>query len=421
MKIIYRSKYIGVLLFFVTLLMVLMPPAYALTEAKFPLLFGMNIGAKNYNDINYQQQIAKLDAVVFGFYKGWNGDRNGEKIREVLKNIKTLNPNILLGQYTLLNETYNNPKDTSTVDKRNKIIKQRWWLRNKNGEMLQWSKNYNAWDINITHWVRPDNAGLRYPEWLAKRDYLIFFKKIPEFDIWYFDNVMWRPRLKQADWTNTGVNLSNDDPVVQQAYREAHVAEWQAAKNLAPGLLQMGNSDNDLSSSEYAGKLQGAFLEALMGEVWSLGTWKGWHGMMEHYHKVMNNTAEPHMVVFNVSGSPTDYQFFRFSFTSSLLNNGYFSFTDKSKGYSSVPWFDEYDIDLGTAIDGPQYTPNSGGIYLRRFQNGMVLVNPAITPKTVVVPPGYSFFNGKQANNINTGKAAGQVRLSGRDGIVLIK
>lgn len=413
------NKFFGLFIVGIALLFSMQESACA--AKNFPLLFGMNIGAKNYDDANYQKQIARLDAAVLGFYKGWKGDKNGEKIRAVLQNIKTINPGILLGQYTILNETYNNPKDTATVDKRNKVIKENWWLRNKNGQMLQWSASYAAWDVNITNWAKQDTASQRYPEWLAKRDYLTFFKNIPEFDIWYFDNVFWRPRVKQADWTGAGVNQSNDEPTVQQAYRQAHVAEWQAANNLAPTLLQMGNTDNDLSSSEYMGKLPGAFLEGLMGQIWSIETWKGWDGMMERYRQVMNNTAPPHMVVFNVIGSPTNYQFFRYSFTSCLMDDGYYSFTDKSKGYSSVPWFDEYDINLGMSIDEPQYTPNNGGVYLRRFQNGLVIVNPTIIPKTVVIPPGYSFFKGTQAGNINTGKKASQVKLAGRDGIVLIK
>ena len=133
-------------------------------------------------------------------------------------------------------------------------------------------------------------AGQRYPEWLANRDYLIFFKNIPEFDIWYFDNVMWRPRVSQADWQNNGVNISNPDKVLQSAYRQAHVSEWQAANDLAPTLIQMGNPDNDLSDLEYTGKLQGAFLEALMGQSWSMFTWSGWNNMMNHYHTVIKNT-----------------------------------------------------------------------------------------------------------------------------------
>ena len=118
----------------------------------------MNIGAKNYDDTNYQKQIAKLDAVVLGFYKGWNGDKSGEKIRPVLQNIKAINPDILLGQYTVLNETYNDPNDTATIDKREKIINENWWLRDKNGQMLQWTTDYSAWEINITQWAKPDSG-----------------------------------------------------------------------------------------------------------------------------------------------------------------------------------------------------------------------------------------------------------------------
>ena len=393
----------------------------SLNGKPFPQLFGMNIGAKNYDNTSYQNDLAKLDAVVLGFYKGWKGDINGEKIGSVLRNIKAINPNILLGQYTILNETYNLPNDTSTVDKLNKVNNEKWWLLDKDGRMLQWTSSYYAWDINITSWTKADSAGQRYPEWLANRDYQVYFKNIPEFDIWYFDNVFWRPRLSQADWKQNGTNISNQDNTVQSAYRQAQVLEWQTAANLAPALMQMGNVDSDMSDVEFKGKLPGAFIEAIMGKSWSLFTWSGWSNMMSYYDRVIKNSQEPSMVVFNVWGSPTNYRFFRFAFTSSLLNNGYFSFTDETKGYSSVPWFDEYNVNLGNAIDGPQMTPAINGVYQRQFENGMVLVNPSTLTKSITIPAGYRFIAGTQDTITNSGQPATTVTLPAQDGFVLVK
>ena len=42
----------------------------------------------------------------------------------------------------------------------------------------------------------------------------------------------------------------------------------------------MGNTDGDLSEPEYAGQLEGAFLEGLMGKSWSIETWGGWSKVM---------------------------------------------------------------------------------------------------------------------------------------------
>jgi hypothetical protein len=40
-------------------------------SATFPRLMGMNIGAKNYDDADYQKELSRLDVVILGFYKGW--------------------------------------------------------------------------------------------------------------------------------------------------------------------------------------------------------------------------------------------------------------------------------------------------------------------------------------------------------------
>ena len=63
--------------------------------------------------------------------------------------------------------------------------------------------------------------------------------------------------------------------------------------------------------------------------------------MMQRYHTVMTNTRAPHLVGFNVHGQTNDYRFFRYAYTSCLLEDGCFCFTDAKKEYSSVAWFDD--------------------------------------------------------------------------------
>src|SRR5436190_10724032 len=69
----------------------------------------------------------------------------------------------------------------------------------------------------------------------------------------------------------------------------------------------------------------GGFLEAMMGESWSMEKRAGWDKMMQHYRAVLANTRPPRIVGFNVHGRPKDYRFFRFAYASCLLDDGYFS------------------------------------------------------------------------------------------------
>jgi len=388
-------------------------------EHAFPRLMGMNIGAKNYEVAGYQQDMAKLDVLILGFYRGWsNANRD---MRSVVQTLKLSNPDLLVGQYTILNEANDDPTNVAMQDVRYKLNHENWWLRRADGSRAQWTSIYGAWDINYTEWSKTDFNGKRYPEWLAERDFGVFFNPVPEFDIWYFDNVFTKPRIRNADWDLDGRDDSSDDVRVGAAVRRGQVSEWSRARQLAPATLLMGNADNDLSAPEFRGRLQGVFLEGMMGKSWSPERRLGWQKMMESYHTVFNNLAPPKLVGFNVAGKPDDYRFFRYAFTSCLLDDGYFSFTDEKVGYSSVPWFDEYDFKLGKAISPPQTKPWRDAVYRRDFEHGVVLLNPAQTPAKVNVGRGFRHLKGSQAPLINTGQSANEVLIPPRDGLVLAR
>jgi len=183
--------------------------------------------------------------------------------------------------------------------------------------------------------------------------------------------------------------------------------------------LLIGNADNDLSNEQWRNQLDGAFLEGLMGEHWSIEKRRGWGKMMERYRTAVENTREPKIVGFNVSGVPDDYRFFRYAYTSCLLDDGYFSFTDKSRGFSSVPWFDEYDYKLGHALSAPQTEPWHEEIWRRDFENGVVLLNPTNETRMVTLEPGLRRLAGKQDAAVNDGSAVTRLTLRPKDGIVL--
>lgn len=395
----------------------------ALVDARgFPRLLGMNIAKDTLQLPTYQANLARLDVVILGFYPGWNKLKSPHPIRDAVRAIKALNPNLLVGLYTVLNEAQGDqPRYAMYRDKAFKLNKENWWLRKADGNKTQWTNQYDAWDINITEWTKPDFNNMRYPEWLAERDYRLFFGPTPEFDIWYFDNVMSFQRIEKADWDLDGQDETGKDQRIQAAFQHGMASHWDHARKLAPKLLLMGNTDNDLSSPAYMNQLQGAFLEGLMGHSWSLEHGAGWGKMMDRYHSVFANLAAPRLVGFNVSGQVDNYQFFRYAYTSCLLDDGYFSYTDEKVGYSSVPWFDEYDVKLGKAVDPPQLRPWRDGVYRRRFDYGLVMANPTDSKKRVVVEAGYRRLTGRQAPEVNNGSAVSELIIPARDGIVLIQ
>jgi len=389
-------------------------------KTTFPKIGGMNIGAKNYGDAAYQTDLAKLDLVILGFYRGW---RSGSiTIKSAVLSLKAKNPNLWVGQYTIINEAYDDTvAHAANKDLYYKLYQANWWLRDSAGNKVQWTTAYGTFETNFTEFSAPDGQGKRYPQWLAERDFGIYFDTIP-FDIWYFDNVMYKPRT-HGDYNLDGINDNPDNAGVQAAFRRGMAAEWQRSRELKPGIYCVGNTDGDLSQTEIAGKLDGGFLEGHFGISWSPETWAGWNVAMTTYHNVMRNTVAPKLTMFNTQGNTSDYKLMRYGLASTLMDNGYYCFTDTAKGYSSVPWFDEFDVDLGTAVDTPQTSAWQKGVYRRLFQKGLALVNPKGNgTKTVYVGPGYKRFLGTQAPAINSGAiVTDSVTLPERDGIILVK
>jgi hypothetical protein len=379
-------------------------------------------GGKAYHDPEYQRALARMDMVVLAFHPGWKGDTDGTVIRQTVQAIKALNPALKLGQYTLLNDSMDDPAKSDNGDVIAKLDQMNWWLRDAvSGAKLRWSTQYAAYDINITTWPQPDENGDWYPQWRAKRDHRLFYGPVPEFDVWYFDGTMRMSRVNQANWRLDGINVSSQDPQVASTYRNSHVAHWAAAAALAPGALQMGNPDNDLGFVEYRGRLGAAFLEGMLGKPWSLETYQGWPAMMERYFKVTANLAPPKLVGFNTWGAVDDYRWFRYAFASCRMGDAYFNYTDNVKGYTSVPWFDEYEVAFGAAIDPPTLAAWSNGVHRRLYEHAMVLVNPNADPRTVTVEPGWRRILARQDPVTNDGTPVTTLTLAPKDGIVLVR
>jgi hypothetical protein len=398
--------------------------AYSATSLDdYPRICNLNIGAPTiYDRPDVISNLSKADMVLMGFYRTWESDNKRPlgAMRSTIKKIKLINPNILVGQYTILNEAPPITDKGPDSDKSAKIEKMDWWVRGISGDKMQWTNKYGKYDVNITEYATADVNGKHYPEWLVERDYKSYFSKVPEFDIWYLDNVFELPGIPLAKWDQQNLTSAWN---IQTAYRKGHLAEWNAIRALNPNILLIGNVGNfALATQEYSGQLNGVVLEALMGLSWSIETSKGWPAMMQRYHEAFNLIIDPKLVVFNVHGKINDYQAMRFGLASALMNNGLFSYSVINDSYRSIPWFDEFNVSLGKPLQGPQINANADGSFSREFANGMVYVNP--TSKAIVVKPSVALtrITGKQAPSVNNGKAVGsEFTLPARDGIILLK
>jgi hypothetical protein len=380
-----------------------------------PRLAGVDYQVANYAQPETRERLARFDLLVLGFWRAYGKPR----VAAIVDDLRRRHPGIVLGQYTALNEVPGGyEKFDANSDLVAKLDREGWWLRDAAGRKVQWTSAYNAFDVNLTAFSPPDADGLRWPEWKARRDVQAVFSQWPSLDFVFVDNVFERPR-DRAVWRPGGREAAGEDAEVAAAMREGYAGYWSALRKLQPGLKVVGNVDHDLTAPEYRGApLDGAFLESLIGHRWSLESTRGWPQVMQRYRTVSRQVRDPRLVVFHVTGDPTDYRLMRFGLATCLMGEGLFAFNDNGR---SPPWFDEYDVDLGAAEGAAAEVPGSSGVWMRRFRQGLVLVNPGPAPALVSVPPGYSRLKGSQAPDVNDGSPVREVRLPPRDGLLLVR
>jgi hypothetical protein len=332
--------------------------------------------------------------------------------------LKTRNPRIKLAQYTILNEWMFDPHDADLREVRDKIDAEHWWARDADTHALtQWTQKYGAAEVNPTALTQADADGLHWPQWKARHDWDAMFRYMKGLDYVFNDNVIAQPRV-HADWLGQGRNQPPTDTTMQHAYRLGFVDFWNTWRQVAPQLKIMGNADNELNSPEFKGRLDGAFNECLMGKDWSLGTNPGWAAVMKRYTATFANTRAPHDVIFQICSPHVNYELARYGLASALLNDGYFAYTVDDQPLT--PWLDEFDAPLGVPAEAPPTQAAAGGVWMRRYTHGLVLVNPAKVPAEVDLGPGYCTVSGSQSPEVNTGKPVKSVTLKGNSGLILV-
>lgn len=394
------------------------------TEDTFPRLGGYQIGGwASGHDVGRLNRISELDVAIIQLFVDHNID--GYSIGDVTSYLKGRNPNLKLIQYVIANEVH--PTRAMWEPIRSKMEAEKgpngvgdWYARNAAGENVGHWKNTLM--LNITDYVTPDANGQRVSQWLADWFSEQYFEVGGQWDGFFIDVMRIEP-FKTLDWDRDGTDDYRKSPIVVDKYTEGQMAFYNRFKERYPGFIGFGNitdwqvAENPVPARYYRA-VQGGLIEGLAGKEWSQETWGGFQAMMKAYRAGLDAIKD--YTLFHAIGSATDYQFMRYTLTACLLDNGYYTHTTSSS-YSEQAWFDEFDVELGYAIDPPQYDAWKQGVFMRRFENGIVFVNPEGNgPQTFDAPPGYRKINGTQDPVHNDGQTATVITLDERDGIILI-
>ena len=109
----------------------------------------------NYHQTPYQQQIARLDLAILGVYNTWA--LGGKTPAQIVEEIKSYNPQIRLGNYTITTQVPTDNGDDATADLRLKLTTEQgpntvgdWRVYNAAGAHTNWSDGtYPVWDTNM--------------------------------------------------------------------------------------------------------------------------------------------------------------------------------------------------------------------------------------------------------------------------------
>jgi hypothetical protein len=231
-------------------------------------------------------------------------------------------------------------------------------------------------------------------EWSTYLPHLVYDKLISTglFDgVWYdcFLETMWESNL---DIDNDGVGESLT--VVNQKYQAGMARLLKTTRELlGPDAIIIGNPGNEWSAnSPYFDYANGHIQECALGiQPWSN---RDFSKVWEVYQRNMQKPTPPSRINWidadtnNVKYDPVDtnlpaaeLQKMRYGLAIALLDDGYYGFDIGNEFHNTLWWFPEYDTNLGFALGDAQ--KRSDGSWMREFENGVVVANPASSKSTI--------------------------------------
>lgn len=363
-----------------------------------------------------RQAVAQFGLVTFGLPYS-----SPSTVQSWINEVRKLNPSIVMGGYTNTVEADASPeggRSTYTID--TTVVTNDWWLHTSGGQKIQWTTAFDTYVVNLTRWSAKDASGRRFTEWLG--DYVAGqIGGVKGLDYVFQDNVWYTPRpyTQYADFMRNGTNQYAMSADIQAAWRLGTTDYMTRLRSKLPDIKVFANADNDLNYAEYKGKYDGALMECAFGKSWSFYERLGWARMMAEYRAQLANTISKTDAILQGCAAVLDLAKLRFGLASAMLDNGWFSY--KVTDEALPTWADEYSTNIGTPSEAPPTAPTASGIWMRKYSNGIVLVNPGATTASVNIGAGYRRLQGTQDPVTNNGQPTSIVTLEPNRGLLLVK
>lgn len=408
--------------------------------------------------------ISRFHIANLGLQRRWTN--NGYNTATLTRKLKTLNPEIRLFHVASLVQAENiDLTSYSHYYIKKKIESEKgpngigdWWLYKPDGShIFGWGNRENLWRINFLETVTPDRFGRTFPQWYAKYLYAPTSEGVDfvstgvgmsegDWDGVYEDDQYIsysHPTMgiSTGDWDRDGTAENAYDEDLRTWIMNGHVALRDAVKAENSNHWFIGNMVNLFNEQTIPADYRpndGGFFE----EMSRYEATRGWAGMMDRYRKgiALLNPSGPkigmmHNSINIIRGYYPDLNYTqerwnRYFLSSALMEDAFYIVSDMaSGGYSTVMWFDEFwggDLKkvgfLGYPKEPPQTAPKENGLFIREFDNGLVIVNPGGNGRrSVNVGSGWRRIRGTQDPTHNSGEAVQSLSLDERDGIILVR
>lgn len=446
----------------------------------YPRLHGHLLGGAWYSTDSVTPErfelISRFNTTILGIGRRWSN--GGYNISNVAGAIKAYNPNIkIMAAFSLVQA-----ESTTQASGQHRYIKYKleneigpngigdWWLYTTDGQHINgWRGTPDLWRINCAPTVTPDEFGHTFPEWMAHYlwdatgsgtvDYITVgygFSQGAWDGVYEDDQYLTYSHPNMAistgDWDRDGTAENKNDADLKAWLAAAHTGCRDECKAIQPNKWFFGNMVNLFNEPSVPADFRpndGGFFE----EMCRYEATQGWTGtpdsMMERFREGVSlmNADGPKLGILhnainiirgyydgtNPSRPTLNYsnaRWNRYFMCSALMEDGLYAVSDSAQGgYSNLLWFDEFwggSLQqlgyLGYAIDPAQTSASQNGVYIREFQNGLVVVNPGGNgTQTVNVGSGWKRMTGTQDPIHNNGQVVQSFSLEDRDGIILLR
>ncbi len=380
----------------------------------FPRIAAMQLNA----GIASAQELSRFDTLIL--------EINAQNTHpQFIRDLRRFNPDIVILAYTSAIENFSGalnrvePQGFGIWHDMVAGYHPEWELTTWQGDQLSFWPTHTV--MNLT---AKNSQGVTYANYLS--DFL--YREALQTGLW--DGLFFDQTWDTVSWFSEDIDMNGDG---RKDSKEFIDQQWHNGQEDFLAQLRAKTGDRYLLITNGFGKFEnvnnGRMFEGFP-EFWE----GGWEGSLPLYLATDSKGYTPRFNIINAdtndTGNFTNYKFVRYTLTSAMLGNGYYSYDYGPADRSYTPYYDEYNVSLGRATAGAfnllggataSATSVAPGVWRRDFENGISIVNSSTSTRTITLPGEFEKLRGNQDPFTNNGRVVSKVTVPAQDGLILLR